>query len=531
MASWSDSQSAPDDTPLGPTGIFPEGTSYEEAEAVLQNLASVFLENTSLLSGDGRFSLKMQRPDSALPNLEAKYRALVEQIPAVVFMAYLDEAMGEAYVSPQIESLLGFTQEEWLQDPVRWYSQVHPDDKQRWSVEAAELFFTGKPLRSAYRVLSRDGRVIWFHCEAKMIRRDDGSPWFIHGVGFDITDLKRTEEALQEERNVVTAILDTVGALVIVLDPEGRIVRFNRACERSTGYTFAEASGKHVWDLFIPPEESAGFRTHFEKMRAGHLQNDYECPWLAREGTRRVIAWSGTSLGARNGAAAYVIATGIDITERKQLEKAILDISEREQRRIGQDLHDGLGQHLTGIAFMTKVQEQKLKEKRLPYAADAAKIVKLVNEAINKTRELARGLSPVVSESHGLMSALRQLGTEVKDVFGVSCHLQCDNPVLIDDVSLATHLYHISQEAVSNAIKHGKAKNIEITLAASDGRGMLTIEDNGSGFKRIPANNKGMGHHIMSHRAKMIGGTLDIQPRSPHGTVVTCIFPFAAKSE
>ena len=136
---------------------------------------------------------------------------------------------------------------------------------------------------------------------------------------------------------------------------------------------------------------------HFEKMRAGQLQNDYECQWLARDGTRRLIAWSGTSLGGRKETPAYVIATGIDITERKQLEKAILDISEREQRRIGQDLHDGLGQHLTGIAFMTKVQEQKLKEKRLPYAADAAKIVKLVNEAINKTRELASGL-----ESGGL---------------------------------------------------------------------------------------------------------------------------------
>ena len=125
---------------LQSAGLIPDGASYAEAEAVLQNLASVFLENTSLLSGDGRISLRMQRQDSALPNLEAKYRALVEQIPAVVFMAYLDEAVGEAYVSPQIESLLGFTQEEWLQDPVRWYSQVHPDDKMRWSVEAAELF-------------------------------------------------------------------------------------------------------------------------------------------------------------------------------------------------------------------------------------------------------------------------------------------------------------------------------------------------------------------------------------------------------
>jgi PAS domain S-box-containing protein len=499
-------------------------TTYAEAEAVLEDLAKVFFEN----SGADDTALRTQNVKSQVPSLEAKYRALVEQIPAVVFMAYLDEAVGEAYVSPQIEAVLGFTQEEWLQDPVRWYSQIHPDDKLRWSVEAAGLFLSGKPLRSAYRVLSRDGRVIWFHCEAKMIRRDDGRPWFIHGVGFDITDLKQTEEALEEERNVVTAILDTVGALVIVLDPAGRIVRFNRACERSTGYSLAQVSGRRVWELFIPPEETAGFRMNFEKMCAGQLQNDFECQWLAGDGSRRVIAWSGTALGGGKATAAIVIATGIDITERKHLEKAILDISEREQRRIGQDLHDGLGQHLTGIAFMSKVQEQKLKEKGLPYAADAAhaaKIVKLVNQAINKTRELARGLSPVVSESHGLMSALQQLSAEVQDVFGVSCQLRCDHPVLIEDVSLATNLYHISQEAVSNAIKHGKARKIEITLAQNDSRGMLTIQDDGSGCRKIPSHHKGMGHHIMSHRAKMIGGTLDIEPGSPQGTVVTCTFP------
>ncbi len=152
------------------------------------------------------------------PNANAIYRALVEQIPAVVFMANLDRGIGEAYVSPQIEATLGFSQEEWLEDPIRWYQQIHPDDKQRWSIEAAQMFVSGTPLRSAYRVLARDGRTVWFHCEAKMIRHKDGRPWFIHGVGFDITELKRIEEALHEERNVVSAILHTVGALVVVLD-------------------------------------------------------------------------------------------------------------------------------------------------------------------------------------------------------------------------------------------------------------------------------------------------------------------------
>jgi len=316
-----------------------------------------------------------------------------------------------------------------------------------------------------------------------------------------------------------------------VLDFDGRIVRFNRACQRSTGKTLAEVAGRRLWELFVPEEDVAAFRAKFQQMRAGQLQSDYECGWIAGDGSRRLIAWSGAALPGSKGTPAYVIATGIDITERKQLEKAILEVSAREQRRIGQDLHDGLGQHLTGIAFMSKVQEQKLKEQRLPYAADAAKIVRLVNEAINKTRELAKGLTPVVSESHGLMTALQQLSAEVEDVFGVSCQLRCESPVLIDDVSVATHLYHISQEAVSNAIKHGKARHIEIGLAASDGRGVLTVHDNGSGCKKIPASSSGMGHHIMSHRAKMIGGTLEIQFPPRRGAVVTCIFPMRGKEE
>ncbi len=122
-------------------------------------------------------------------------------------------------------------------------------------MEAAEMFLSGKPLRSAYRVMARNGQVVWFHCEAKMMRHPDGRPWFIHGIAFDITDLKRTEEELQDERNVVSAILDTVGALVVVLDREGRIVRLNRACEQMTGQSLEQARGQRVWDLFAAPEE------------------------------------------------------------------------------------------------------------------------------------------------------------------------------------------------------------------------------------------------------------------------------------
>jgi PAS domain S-box-containing protein len=463
-----------------------------------------------------------------LPNLEARYRALVEQIPAVVFMAYLDRGIGEAYVSPQIEAALGFSQEEWLEDPVRWYSHIHPDDKQRWSGEAAEMLLTGNTLRSAYRVLSRDGRVIWFHCEAKMIRKESGEPWFIHGVGFDITDLKRTEEALQEERNVVSTILDTVGAMVVVLDLEGHIIRFNRACEQMTGYSFVEVEGKCIWDLLPVSDDAERFKTSFQETRANQRPYEYEGGWVSRDGTQRVIAWSTTFLPGAGDAASYIIASGIDITERKHMEKTILDISAREQRRIGQDLHDGLGQHLTGIAFMTKVQEQKLMEKGLAEAGDATKIVSLVNEAINKTRELARGLLPVLSDAHGLMSALQRWAGEVEDLFGVSCRFQCLTPVLIHDDAVATHLYYIAREAVNNAIKHGRPRYIVIRLAADQNQGALTIQDDGCGIGNVAPGNKGMGLHLMNYRARIIGGSLEVQRVVSGGTVVACLFPVSS---
>jgi len=251
---------------------------------------------------------------------------------------------------------------------------------------------------------------------------------------------------------------------------------------------------------------------------------------VARDGARRLIAWSGTILPGENESAAYIIATGIDITERKRLEKAILEISAAEQRRIGQDLHDGLGQHLTGIAFMSKVQEQKLAEKGLAEAAQASRIVGLVNEAINKTRELAHGLLPVVLEAHGLMSALKRWAAEVEDLFHISCRLWLDKPVLIHDANVSTHLYRIAQEAVNNAIRHGQAKNIGISLSARKGYGTLRIENDGSS---LPAdtNRSGMGMQIMNYRARMIGGSLKVESGGTCGVTITCLFPLPEGNE
>jgi PAS domain S-box-containing protein len=503
--------------------LLDENAILFEAEQTLKGLAHVFFQGRAELLDPRETSKTDPQTTSRVLNVEERYRALVEQIPAVVFMAYLDKGIGEAYVSPQIEAALGFSQKEWLEDPMRWYQQIHPEDKQRWSSEAAEMFLSGQPLKSAYRVVARDGRVLWFHCEAKMIRREDGQPWFIHGVGVDITELKRAETELQQERNVLSAIFDTVGALIVVLDPEGRIVRFNRACEQTTGYSFAVVQGKYIWELLLAAEEIEDFKTLLEQSRSGHPAKEYESRLLTREGVPRLISWSTTALVGGQGVS-HTIATGIDVTERKRLEKTILEVSAREQRRIGQDLHDGLGQHLTGIAFLSKVLEEKLCEESVAESADAAKIVFLVNDAIRKTKELARGLSPVVSEAHGLMAALTHCAEETEDLFRVTCRFECDSPVLINDVNVATHLYHIAREALNNAVKHGKARQLVIRLSASDGEGTLSIRDNGTGLAGGPVRT-GMGLNIMNYRARMVGGSLDVRNPPDGGVTVCCTFP------
>jgi PAS domain S-box-containing protein len=162
-----------------------------EASGVLSALAEVFLP--------GGLATELREPEA--PTAETKYQALIEQIPAVVFLAYLDRGLGEAYVSPQIERLLGFTQQEWLGDPVRWYRQIHTADKARWSVDAAQLLLTGDPIKAVYRVYAKSGSVVWLQCEAKMVRKPNGEPWFIHGVGFDVTELKRAEETVRQSRD------------------------------------------------------------------------------------------------------------------------------------------------------------------------------------------------------------------------------------------------------------------------------------------------------------------------------------------
>ena len=214
-----------------------------------------------------------------------------------------------------------------------------------------------------------------------------------------------------------------------------------------------------------------------------------------------------------------------EMAERQRLEEEILRVSEGERRRIGHDLHDGLCQHLTATALAGQVLTERLAAKSLPEAADAGKVVELVEEGMTLARNVARGLYPLEMDAEGLMDAFRDLAASITKGAKVHCVFECDAPVLIHDDAAATHLYRIAQEAVRNAIQHGKPKRIGLTLAERSGLVTLTVEDDGVGVPETPEESRGLGIRIMAHRAEMMGGSFAIEPGPTGGTIVTCSIP------
>ena len=214
-----------------------------------------------------------------------------------------------------------------------------------------------------------------------------------------------------------------------------------------------------------------------------------------------------------------------DITERKKLEKSLIETEERERRRIGQDLHDGLGQLLTGISFKTSGLVRKLENNCFEGAEDAAAISILVDKAKKEVSRMSKGLLPVETDKEGLMAALEELAEHTKKIFGIPCVFKCDKPVTVRNKTAVAQLYRIAQEAVTNAVKHGKPRKVEIFLTEEHGKISLIIQDDGTGIPEISRHTGGMGLKIMNYRAGIINASFDILRDIRGGTIATCIFP------
>ncbi len=276
---------------------------------------------------------------------------------------------------------------------------------------------------------------------------------------------------------------------------------------------------------FIHPEDRRRVTEIFKKALARKTKYNVEYRIVLHDGTERVLHDEGQISCDERNKPACMFGVIRDITERKNLEKAIFEIEERERRRIGYELHDGLGQLLTGISFKNWGLERKLEKSSLEEAREAAEISMLIAEAKEQVSRLSKGLSPVEMDKEGLMAALETLALNNEKMFGIPCVFRCDKPVFVHNKAAIVQLYRIAQEAVTNAVKHGKPDYIEISLARKYSKITMSIKDNGVGISGNPDGANGMGLKIMRHRAGIINASFDVRQNAGKGTVVTCVFP------
>jgi PAS domain S-box-containing protein len=343
-----------------------------------------------------------------------------------------------------------------------------------------------------------------------------GAPYFtpegaLHSMIRIFVDVTEQSEIERQLKNVV----DSVPLVLYATDPDGTI-------------TFSE--GKGLESLGLKPGEAVG-------QSIQEMYSDY--PDVLRQFDRAVqgeefsftsevqgVHWEGRywPVFDGDGSVKSLIGVALNVSDRARLEKEVLDISAEAQRRIGNDLHDNLGQQLTGISFRAKALSQRLKALHLSEAEDAQQISELVNQAIDQTRKLARDLIPVHLESTGFIDALRDLCENAESLFDVACTLETELEFVLKEHATATHLYRIAQESINNAVRHGRAKQIVLTLRANGDLITMSIEDDGAGFPDDRDGEDGLGLNIMRYRADMIGATIEFSDRPGAGTRVACSF-------
>jgi PAS domain S-box-containing protein len=505
-------------------------SELREAENALAQLASVFF---ALSPVDKNASAL---PERQLPSVTETYRILVEQIPAVVFIAFFDNDFGEAYVSPQIEATLGFTQEEWLNDPVRWYRQIHPEDKERWSSEAAAMFLTGTSLRSVYRVLARDGHVVWFHCEVKMVRHADGRPWFIHGIGFDISEQKNAEQALAQSEEMLSGIFEFAPDTMIVVDEEGTIQRVNHQVERMYGYQSHELIGQPE-EILMPERfrESHGRRRlkYHRTPRSRLTGSAFDFFGRRKDGSEFPVEITLSPVVDQEKN--LVIAIIRDVTKRQQDEEAmreyadrmkilsrrLIEVQEQERRSIALELHDEIGQILTGLKLTlemtSRLPEDELRE-------NIAGAQELVNELMTRTRELSLNLRPATLDHLGLMAALLRHFRHYTSQTRVNVDFRQDGlEGRRFSPDLETAGFRIVQEALTNIARHSEATEAIIRIWAKEKALTIKIEDDGKGFdaETAFAAHQSNGLAGMRERVSLTGGNFSIISNPGLGTRLT----------
>jgi PAS domain S-box-containing protein len=444
---------------------------------------------------------------------------------------------------------VGFWDHDLVTDTVRWWNDwctsvdlnpcddgpysahrdanVHPDDLFSFNQRYQALLDDRRDIyESEHRLRTRSGNWRWVMSRGRAAARDDkGRTVRAAGVTIDIDARKRTELALRDSEarlRTQAMILETMREGVVLVALDGRIEFTNPAFDRLFGRKAEELVGFSVLELFNTRQAQApaavleglleqhgrgGKRDMLFRRRDGsHFAGEVLSAEIELSGEKRIL---------------FVVQ---DVSERKQLESEIIEITNRERRRLGADLHDGLGQELTGISLMLRSLAKRAGLAAFEAVPELDEIITLVNHAIQSARKMALGISPVTLERGGLLPALQTLIGWSRASYSVDVRLSLSvrSPLLVGE-SAAAHLYLIVQEAINNAVKHGRARSITVTVRTNRARLSLSITDDGVGIAENPARGAGMGLKLMEYRCAVIGGVMKIKRPPDGGTRIRCV--------
>ncbi len=515
-----------------------------------------------------------RRSEAELLLTKARLEYFLNSTPAVIYAASLSTSPAITFLSDNVHRQFGYQKEEIIGQPDFWTRHIHPEDAPHFAATLAALR-GGQAATLEYRLLHRDGSYRFVRTELAVVRGKKHDPIEFVGFWLDITDRKRVDAALLATLECGEAmirattereLLDSICAAIVKMggyrmawvgfpDPGGAktILPVARA---GAGQDYVDKA-KITWAAGEPRGRGPAGRAMRTRKPVACRDLGHDpafAPWrreAIRRGYASVIAlpllWRSECLGTlviysdqvvafrreeahllQNlaGDIAYGLIALRTRAEHERLQRELLDISEREQRRIAQDLHDGLCQQLIGASFLVTALQRRLAQRNDPEAPNLQHIADTLRNSAADARALSHGVHPVASAPRALMKALENFAQVTGRMFGITCQFICPRPILLRQQATATNLYRIAQEAVGNAIKHGASTRVAVSLRHA-GRGQLTlaIRDNGTGIPPRPAGHAGMGLQIMRYRASMCRGRLEIRKSAPHGTLVVCRIP------
>jgi len=469
--------------------------------------------------GISRDITERKQAEEKLEKSERHFRALIEKSMDCIIL--LSPKGCITYASPPAKELSGFDLGELVGTSVFFW--IHPEDspvaRQRFQ-DILEL--TDASMTLEVRVLCKNGRWKWVESTASNLLHDPS----MQALVLNVRDISERKEAEQESRRIAAIVESSIDGILSV-DLEGKITSWNPAAQRIFGYSEAEMLGVDFNTL--TPEDHLEESTQFaDAVLRGKAIRDFETVRLGRGGGRLEVSLTLSPIHGRDRCIAGVAVIVRDITERRRLEKEVLEIADFEKHRIGQDLHDDLCQHLVGISMIGNLLYADLAGLGLPQAEDAKQVTHMIRKAVDHARILARGLSPLNIAQGGLMAGLETLVSNTEQLFRMPCCFECPVAVHIEDADLAMHLYRIAQEALHNAVKHSNGTKVVVRLAADEKAVQVTVSDDGVGPpdpQKRPMGSGGLGMHTMQYRARIIGAVLEISKNNQGGTNVVCRLP------